>query len=176
MAQDRLLASWRPLLFRSLVVMVLVAGASLPPAAHGRDAPLVCLSNLEQIALVERGEIIPLSAVINMRKVQKKGRVVRTKLCKKGKKYIYVITLMTDSAKISKLTVRATPKPSKIKLRLAKSCYYQGQKWRIGSICKHQCFGDSCPRQYCKSNGEWTPLPPCGRYVSCLAYSDCASP
>jgi hypothetical protein len=165
----------RLLLTALLVTVLLSSPPSMRAAGANDDAGLVCLSNLEQIALVESNEIIPLSAAINTRKVQKRGRVIRARLCKNGKRYLYVITLMSDAGQIATVTVRATPKAAKIRFRLAKSCYYHGHKWLVGSICKYQCFGESCPRQYCKSNGEWTPLPPCGRYVSCLVYSDCGS-
>jgi hypothetical protein len=165
-----------PWLLSALSTALLIPGPPLvQPADALAAAALICLSNVEQTKLVERGKIIPLQTIIHSRKVQKRGRVVKVKLCKDRKRYFYQITTISDAGRIRNLIVRAKPKVVKVRLQPVDGCYFNGHKWRVGSICKYQCAKGTCPRQFCKSNGDWVPLAPCSRNANCRNYSDCAS-
>jgi hypothetical protein len=150
------------------LTLVAVAMTLPQPAA----AVTVCFDNAEQNKLVADNEIVPVSAALNKRKVQKRGKLVEATVCRNRKGFFYLMTMQSTEGATKVVRVSADPSAPP-DLHPRRNCYYTGRSWSVGSICKLDCAGDQCPRQYCKANGEWQPLARCASASSCQAYRSC---
>ena len=98
---------------------------SAPPSALARPAasahpahpsrpfhlihPRACLSRAEQRAAVAAKQAIPLGeAIRSLRAHGKRAEVVRARLCRRGEKMLYLLTLLGRSGKVIRITVDAT--------------------------------------------------------------------
>jgi hypothetical protein len=149
------------------IALLLIAGP--PPAA----AVTVCYDQAEQAKLVATQDIIPVSTAAMARKAQKKGKFVEAEVCQNQKGFFYKMTMQSDAGETEVVRVRATPPQGHPELHLKRNCYYTGRSWATGSICRLECTGDACPRQYCKASGEWQALASCQGSSTCQNYRSC---
>ena len=93
-----------PVLPRSCLLLIgLVAGS-----AHAAEYPHLCLTEAEQRAAVASHRALPLAAVIkSVNKPRTKRDVVRVRLCRRGERLVYVLTLLAPSGKVTRSTVDA---------------------------------------------------------------------
>jgi hypothetical protein len=86
------------------------ASAAVPPAhqAHTQSHRLSCLTRSEQRNAVASHQAIPLGeAIRSLRKQGKRAEVVRARLCRRGDKLAYVLTLFGHSGKVFDVSVDA---------------------------------------------------------------------
>jgi hypothetical protein len=155
------------------VLWFLVVAAAMIVGLQPVSAVTVCLDSDEQGRLVAGNEIVPVSAALNTRKVQKRGKLIEAKVCRNQKGFFYLMTMQSAEGEVKVVRVSAAPSAAQPDLQIKRNCYYGGRPWSTGSICKLECIGDRCPRQYCKANGEWQQLPRCEVASSCQAYRGC---
>lgn len=92
-------------------VTITVCLLAMPAAAMAADSPPGrggCLTKSEQRAAVAAHHAVPLGEAI--KKLRAKGHraeVVRARLCRRGESLAYVLTLLTRSGKVVRLTVDA---------------------------------------------------------------------
>jgi hypothetical protein len=156
---------------RSVLVFLAIA-AILPMSAPPASAVTTCYDKVEQDKLVADHEIVPVSTAVNARKAQKRGKLVEAEVCRNQKGFFYKMTMESDAGEVSLVRVPAAPDATRVDLHARGNCYYTGRSWKTGTICKLDCAGDHCPRQYCKANGEWQPLARCTA-SSCQTFRSC---
>ena len=92
---------------RSLLVALLL-GLLAVPALAADAAPRACLSKAEQRAAVADNKAIKLAqAVKSLREHGRRAELVRARLCHRGDKLVYVLTLLARSGKVTRATVDA---------------------------------------------------------------------
>ncbi len=86
------------------------ASAAVPPAHHTQIAPhrAACLTKSEQRIAVASHQAIPLGeAIKSVRRHGKREEVVRARLCRRGEKLAYVLTLFGHSGRVFEVGVDA---------------------------------------------------------------------
>jgi hypothetical protein len=156
-----------------LALVFLAIAAALPMGARPASAVTVCYDKGEQDKLVADHEIVPVSTAVNARKAQKRGKLVDAEVCRNQKGFFYKMTMQSDGGEVTLVRVPATPEVAQFNLHAKGNCYYTGRAWKTGTICKLDCAGAQCPRQYCKANGEWQPLARCEASSSCQVFRSC---
>jgi uncharacterized membrane protein YkoI len=87
----------------SLLLIGLVAGS-----AQAADPVHVCLTEGEQRAAVANHRALPLAAVIkSVNRHRTKREAVRVRLCRRGERLVYELTLLTPNGKVIRRTVDA---------------------------------------------------------------------
>jgi len=153
-----------------LIIIAAAMIVSLRPVSAVTD----CFDSEQQKKLVADNEIVPVSAALNTRKVQKRGKLIEATVCRNQKGFFYyLMTMQSAEGEVKVVRVSASPSAARSDLQVKRNCYYGGRPWSTGSICKLECTDDRCPRQYCKANGEWQQLPRCEVASSCQAYRGC---
>jgi len=92
---------------RSLLTALLL-GLLAVPAFAADAAPRACLSKAEQRAAVADHKAIKLAQAVNsLREHGRRAELVRARLCHRGDKLVYVLTLLARSGKVTSATVDA---------------------------------------------------------------------
>lgn len=92
---------WFRGVFRAVVVAtVLFAGGGITPAAASHDHD-------KALQAVKTGEIRPLSEILNIVQDKLPGKVVRTKLEKKGKQWVYEFRVVDSEGQLFEVYVDA---------------------------------------------------------------------
>jgi uncharacterized membrane protein YkoI len=91
------------------IVMFLFAALGLPArAAEVQSHRGACLGKAEQRAAVAAQRAVPLAQAIKaLRQNGKRAEVVRARLCRRGDRLVYVLTLLPRSGKVTLATVDA---------------------------------------------------------------------
>ena len=98
------------LLYIILVLAVLPAGALGRPALAADVSPHrgTCLTKAEQRAAVASHRAVPLGeAIKTARSHGHRAEVVRARLCQRGEKLVYVLTLLAHNGKVTRASVDA---------------------------------------------------------------------
>ncbi len=88
-------------LMRTTLSAITLAGVALTVPAMSAQAK--CLNKKETRKVVQNGDALPFSAV----RGKVRGEIVKARLCKKGKKYYYDITVLSKKGDVKKVKVDA---------------------------------------------------------------------
>jgi hypothetical protein len=94
-------------LLPAILLLGLVAAGTTP--ARAADSPhRACLNKAEQRAAVASHRAIPLAqAIKSARRHGRRGEVLRARLCHRGDRLVYVLTLLARSGKVIRASVDA---------------------------------------------------------------------
>jgi len=93
---------------RALIIAVCLLGVTPAIAAESSAFRGACLTKAEQRGAVAAHRAVPLAEVIkNLRAKGHRGEVVRARLCRRGERLDYVLTLLARNGKVISVTVDA---------------------------------------------------------------------
>jgi len=88
------------ILTRTMLTGMLLLGAAAPAAAADH-----CFSRAEQRAKAAAHAVVPLSRA--MRQVRKTGDVIQARLCERGGKLVYLLTVLGSDGRVAHTSVDA---------------------------------------------------------------------
>lgn len=88
------------ILIRTMLTGLLLLAATAPASAADH-----CFSRNEQKAKAAAHAVVPLSRVI--RQVKPHGEVIHARLCERGGKLIYLLTVLADDGKVAQTSIDA---------------------------------------------------------------------
>jgi uncharacterized membrane protein YkoI len=81
---------------------------SPPQPAHAADPGVrVCLNQKERRALIEKGTVLHLAAALRAVRARGPGTLVRARLCHRGEGFAYVLTVLGQDGKVTRVIVDA---------------------------------------------------------------------
>ncbi len=96
--------------FRNLAAAVLILALGLPASAAEVMHPHrgTCLTKAEQRAAVATGHAVPLAqAIRTLRSHKNRAELVRARLCRRGDRLVYVLTLLARNGKVTRASIDA---------------------------------------------------------------------
>lgn len=88
-----------------IVLLTVLIGCILFGATSGALAADHCLSPNEQKARAASHAVVPLSKA--MRAVKPRGEIVRARLCERGGRLVYLLTVLAGDGKVAQASVDA---------------------------------------------------------------------
>ncbi len=103
---------------RALVIALLTLGVALTPvsaqetvnpspAPAAAETSRTCLNQKERRALVESGAVLRLAAAMHAVRNRVPGTLVRARLCHRGERLVYVLTVLAHDGKVTRAVVDA---------------------------------------------------------------------
>jgi uncharacterized membrane protein YkoI len=90
------------------ILLLGLIGAAASPAVAANSPHRACLNKAEQRAAVASHRAIRLAEAIKLaRRHGRRGEILRARLCHRGDRLIYVLTLLTRSGKVTRTSIDA---------------------------------------------------------------------
>jgi uncharacterized membrane protein YkoI len=91
----------------AIVLLALLAPGEAATRLDETSAARACLKRDQRRAMIASGQVVKLSTAVRRMRRRVRGDVIRARLCRSSKGYVYLLTVLTRSGKVKRASVDA---------------------------------------------------------------------